>query len=171
MDLSAAFVGLTDKQRIYVESRLRGMSQIASARAAGSEADPGRSAEQYEANPSVKAAIEKGRQISIAHTGYTREKIAEMLQRAYDCATTAAEMVMAARELGRLHGNYAPTNVKIDHSHRLTDARTESDLRRLPTSELEKLAHMRGGDFVEADFTEVEPLRLTDERDRPKTGH
>lgn len=171
MDLSAAFVDLTDKQRIYVESRLRGMSKVASAVAAGSTADPKKSAQQYEDNEAVAAALEKGRQISIAHTGYTREKVGEMLQRAYDCAATATEMVMAARELGRLHGVYAPANVKVDHTHRLKDASNEGDLRRLSTAELEQLAHMRGGDFIEAEYTDLDQLRLTDERARAKTDH
>lgn len=165
MDLSSAFVGLTDKQRIYVESRLQGMSQVASARAAGAGVNPDRSAEQYERNPMVAAAIERGRQISIAHTGYNREKIAEMLQRAYDCAESAAEMVMAARELGRLHGVYAPTNVKVDHNHRLTDARNSGNLKSLTTAELEKLAQLHGNEVIEGEFTEIEQLRLTDERE------
>jgi phage terminase small subunit len=164
MDLSPAFEGLTDKQRLYVEGRLRGLSRIAAARAAGAEADPKKSADQYEKNPKVAAALEKARQISIQHTGYTRQKIAEMLQRAYDLAGNATEMVMAARELGRLHGVYAPTNVKVDHEHRLTDTRNVEDLRHLTTEQLEQLVAKRGGDFIEGEFVELEPLRLTDER-------
>lgn len=172
MDLSAAFAGLdlTDKQRIYVESRLRGMSKVASARAAGAIKDPERGAEQYEKYDAVRTAIERGRQISIQITGYTREKITDMLERAYYAATTAAEMVMAARELGKLHGLYAPTNVKVDHTHRLKDARTEEDLRRLSTEELLRLANERGTDFIEGEFTELEPLRLTDERQKARSG-
>lgn len=171
MDLAPAFEGLTEKQRLYVEARLRGMSQVASAVAAGASGDPKGSAKQYEAQEVVQRAIDKGRQISIAATGYTREKIAEMLQRAYDLAETSAEMTMAARELGRLHGVYAPTNVKVDHNHRLTNTRTEDDLRRLSTEELEKLAQTRGGDYIEGDFTDLNLPRLTDERERVKAGH
>lgn len=166
MDLSPAFVDLTDKQRIYVESRLRGMSKVASARAAGALKDPERGAEQYESVEAVRDAIEKGRQLSIQITGYDRAKVTEMLERAYNCATTAAEMVMAAREIGRLHGVYAPTNVKVDVNHRLANARSEQDLRHLSTKELLQLAEERGGDFIEGDFMEAVPLRLTDERDR-----
>lgn len=167
MDLSAAFEGLklTDKQRIYVESRLRGMSKMASARAAGSTKNPDESARQFEKSPNVLEAIDRGRKLSIQHTGYTREKVTQMFEQAFSLATTAAEMVMAAREIARLHGLYAPTNVKVDHTHRLEDAREEDDLKRLSTEELVKLARVRGDDFIDGEFTELEPLRLTDERE------
>lgn len=167
MDLSAAFEGLdlTDKQRIYVESRLRGLSKAASARAAGAVKDPGRGAEQYEAIDAVQTAIARGRQLSIEHTGYTRERVIQMLEQAFYCATTAGEMVMAAREIGKINGLYPATNVKVDHTHKLQDVRSTQDIARLTTAQLLQLAQQRGADIIEGEFTELEPLRLTDGRE------
>ncbi len=106
MDLSPALEGLTEKRRIYVEARLQGMSPKAACMAAGVAPNQ---ISNYEGNPDVKAAIAKGHAISAEHTGLTREKVTAMLMDAYRMAETATEMVMAARELGKLHGLYAPT--------------------------------------------------------------
>lgn len=166
MDFATALSGLTDKQRIYVEGRLRGLTKRAAARAAGAEADPDRGAEQYESHPQVIAALDKARALSAEQTGIDRKRISDMLEQAYHSATNAMEMVAAARELGRLHGVYAPTNVKVDHNHRLTDARSTDDLKRLSTAELMKIAEKRGGDFIDAEYTDMTRLRLTDGREK-----
>lgn len=160
MDLSPAFEGLDDKERVYVQSRLAGMSQIASAAAAGL---PRQNTERYEKKGSIAAALAKGREISIQQTGITREKVSEMLMDAYRSAATATEMVMAARELGRLHGVYAPQKVDVEVEHRLKHVKTEQDLKRLKTADLLKLAATRGDDILEAEFAEVLPV--------PRIGH
>jgi len=149
MDLTAAFDGLSDKDRIYVQSRLSGMSQVASALAAGLAPNH---ASEFEKQPRIAEALAKGRAIGIEATGITREKITEMLMDAYRTAETAAEMIMAARELGRLHGVYAPQRVEMDHVHKLQHVKTEKDIRRLPTADLMKLVSQRGGEVIDAEF-------------------
>lgn len=149
MDLSPAFEGLNDRDRIYLQSRLSGMSQAASAAAAGMAPQH---ASEYEKQPRIAAALQKGREIGIQATGVTREKVSEMLMDAYRSAETAAEMVMASRELGRLHGLYAPQRVELDHTHKLQQVKSEQDIRRLTTADLVKLVSKRGGDVIEGDF-------------------
>lgn len=151
MDLSAAFEGLDDRERVYVESRVRGMSRVAANAAAGYAPTTQTEAQ----NPTVKAAIERAREISIKQTGIDLQKITEMLMDAYRSAVNATEMVMAARELGKLHDLYPSQKLKIDHTHALKDVKTASDVKRLSTAELMKLANVRGGDYLEAEFTEV----------------
>ena len=154
MDLGPAFDGLNDQERIYVESRLRGLSQVASGAAAGIKNSNWTTFEQ---NVRIQAALQKGRAISIADTGMTREKITEMLMDAYRCAANATEMVMAARELGKLHGVYAPQKVAVDVEHRLKNVKSERDMKLLPTKELLALVESRGDDVLEAEFEEVMP--------------
>jgi hypothetical protein len=155
MDLTAAFEGLDDRDRIYVQSRLQGMSKVASCAAAGLQ--PG-SHSKIEDRPEIKRALELARAEMVRHTGITLEKVTEMLLDAYRSAVNATEMVMAARELGKLHDLYPSAKVKIDHTHQLKEVKSESDIRRLTTKELLKLAQMRGADVIDADFTEVTAL-------------
>jgi hypothetical protein len=152
MDLTPAFEGLNDRDRIYVQSRLSGLSQVASAGAAGLAVNH---ANEFEKQPRIANALALGRKIGAQETGYTREKISEMLVDAYRCATTAAEMIMAARELGRLHGVYAPQKVDVDHVHRLKNIKNEQDVRRLTTADLVRLVDARGTDVIDADFVDV----------------
>lgn len=126
MDLGPAFAGLDDRDRIYVEARLRGMSQVAAA--AGLAPN---NASRFEQQPHIREALDHGRRISAIETGIARTRVSDMLLDAYRSATTAAEMVMAARELGRLHGLYAPQRVELDHTHKLAQVKSEEDIRRL----------------------------------------
>lgn len=149
MDLGPAFQGLDDRDRIYVESRLRGMSQAAAAAAAGLAPS---SAKKFEQRDHIKDALDHGRRISVIETGITRQRVSDMLMDAYRSATTAAEMVMAARELGRLHGLYAPQKVELDHTHKLAQVKSEEDIRRLSTADLLQLVNARGNDVVDGQF-------------------
>ena len=101
MDLVPAMKGLSERQRLYVQARLEGNMPVESARRAGLEV-PEVNWRSMEIAAPVRLALLKGREISIAATGVTRERITEMFEEAYRCATTAAEMVQAARELAKL---------------------------------------------------------------------
>lgn len=167
MDLGPAFQGLDDRDRIYVESRLRGMSQVAAAAAAGLAPA---SAKKFEQRPHIKDALEHGRQISAVETGITRLRISDMLMDAYRSATSAAEMVMAARELGRLHGLYAPQKVELDHTHKLAQVKSEEDIRRLPTAELLKLVNARGQDVIDGQFELLPAPRMAEHAEVDKNA-
>lgn len=151
MDLSPAFQGLSDKQRLYVQARLEGNTPGIAARMAGVK-DPEIHWKLMEAVPVVREALRKGREISIAATGVTRETVTEMLKQAFANATTAAEQVAAARELGKLHGVYEAQ--KVQHDVRVQELKDERELKALPTQELAKLAKLP---VLEGEFIEVTP--------------
>lgn len=155
MDLTEAFVGLDDRERLFVESKLRGMTTRAAAAAAGmSEAQAGALSQRDD----VKRALDTGRRLSIEATGIDRSKISDMLMDAYRAAENASEMVMAARELGKLHGVYAAQ--KVEHSHQVTKVTKVEQLRQLSNDDLERVA--RGELVLEGEFTEIlEPKQLS----------
>lgn len=153
-DFTPIFEGLTDRERVMVEARLKGMSIPQAAVAAGMSLN---NARVLCDEPRVKAALKEGRRISAEACAITREKLTDMLMEAYRAAGCAAEMVMAVRELAKLHGLNAPQQVQIAHEHRLSN--TAADLKQLPLAELERLARTHGSDVIEGEFTAL-PRRL-----------
>jgi hypothetical protein len=153
----------TPQERMYVTLRLRGMSEFGAYRAAGGRDSPrgnqgGRVVEDFHNAPHVIAALDAAFHISQEETGYNRAKITEMLEAAYHNAANATEQVMAARELGKLHGLYAPikAEIKHDHEHRLANA--QKDLKELSVQELERML------AVDAEFTEITQPQLEHQR-------
>lgn len=160
MDLMPALAGLSEKQRLYVQARLEGDGPETAARRAGCKSAE-KSWRIMEHHPTVSAALAKGREISAQATGVTREKITEMFLEAYRNATTAAEQVMAAKELGRLHGLYEAQ--KVNHAVRVEQVRAESELRSLSVDELERLAVL-DGEFLDITPTEEKQLVRLDHK-------
>lgn len=154
MDLTPALAELDERESLYVQARLKGMSMAASAAAAGLAAGSGAA---VEGRAVVKAALARGRELTAKATGVTREEIIEMLRTAYSVAETAGEMVAAARELAKLQGLYEATKVEVKHEVRRVKG--VDKLRSLPVEQLERIA--RGELVIEGEFTEVEPRRLT----------
>lgn len=161
MDLAPALQGLSEKQRLYVQARLTGMTPIVAARTVGARV-PEKSWRVLEHNPAVRKALEQGRELSAKETGVTRKQISDMLVDAYRSATNAGEMVMAARELGKLHGLYEAQ--KIDVNHKLERVKTEHELRALTVEELEQLVSKAPDDFIDAEYAEVPRLESPSER-------
>lgn len=155
LDLQPALEYLTERERIVVEARLRGLSWAACAAAAGVPLDEVR---YLFTQDRIKAAMELGKEICEAHSAINRERLSKMLLEAYNYAENATEMVLAARELAKLHGLNAPTRVEIDHNVKLKAVKTEADLKQLSLEELERLALMRGGEVLEGEFSEVRAL-------------
>lgn len=168
MDLSPAFEGLDDRERIFVEGILRGMSQIASATAAGYKS-PRDSAQELVKRPRVVAALEKGRELSIQETGITREKLSDMLMAAYTSATTAAEQIMAVRELGKLHGLYAAQKVEVGHTHKLEAKDAIKQLQSMSSEQLLKVARMNRGQVIDGEFSEVRLPALIEHGEKETT--
>ena len=135
-NLESSLQELSPKERIYVQSRLAGMTQVASA-AAGGWAHPKNKASSIEKRPHVQAAIVAACQDLAEEVQFGRKEAHEMLMSAYHNAATATEQVAAVRELINLHGIAAPKKVEHEHTHKGTVS-----LERMETEELMKLAEM-----------------------------
>ena len=100
--------GLTDKQRRFVEEYLVDCNATDAARRAGySKRGARASGQQNMSNYEVKAEIDRRMAQKSQETGYTRERVAQMLVDAYDMATAekqASAAVQAANGLAKLHG-------------------------------------------------------------------
>lgn len=139
---------LTPRESIYVQSRLAGLTQIASASAAGCP-NPRVDGNKMEKKPHVQAAIMKAMSELAEEVGFTRKDAHDMLMSAYMNAATAAEQIAAVKEMIALHGIAAPKQVEHKHKHEGT-----VNLERMETTELMKLADME--DLVlEGEFEEV----------------
>ena len=150
MDLTAILAPLkTDRERIYVHARLRGMSEHAAYKAAGGKGNPQPATWIYE--PHVVSVLAAAQNISAEETGMTREKIRDMLVNAYHNATTAAEQIMAARELAKLFGLFAPTKVQVAHDHRHSIEDKRANIKDMSTTELESLL------AIDGEFAEIKP--------------
>lgn len=157
MDLTPALEELDERERVFVEARLRGLNIRQASAAAGVTHQMG---SVIEARPEVERAMELARKISAEATGRTREEIDRMLMDAYNNATNTVEQVMAARELAKLHGLYAPAKVEVDHTHRLGAVKKAEDMKSLTVQELEKLAMSRGGEVIEGEYEALDVPRL-----------
>lgn len=143
---------LTQKERIYVESRLQGMTMVASARAAG-VANPEAHGSDMEKRPKVQAAMVDAMEQSAAAVGFSRKEAHDLLMSAYYNADTAGEQIAAVRELIKLHGVAAPQQVEHKHTHEHS-----GELSLMSTEELMKLADMKDDLVIEGDFENIEDL-------------
>ena len=154
-NLASSLAKLTPKERIYVESRLSGLSQVASASAAG-YAQPKTRGNELEKKEHIQKALMSAMSEIAEEVGFTRKEAHDMLMSAYMNAATAAEQIAAVKEMISLHGIAAPKQVEHKHEHTGTVS-----LERMETSELMKLADME--DLVlEGEFEVVDDQkRLT----------
>ena len=125
---------ITPKERIYVQSRLDGLSQVASASAAGLSPS---NASNLEKKDSIQAALLAAMSDIAEEIGFTRKEAHDMLMQAYMNAATAAEQIQAVKEMINLHGIAAPKVVEHEHTHK-----GKVSLERMETEELMKLADM-----------------------------
>ena len=135
-NLAQSLLSLNPKERIYVESRLAGLSQVASAAAAG-YAHPKTRGNELEKKEHIQAAILAAMQVTAEEVGFTRREAHDMLLNAYQNAATAAEQIQAVKEMIALHGIAVPKQIEVKHKHTGTVS-----LERMETSELMKLADM-----------------------------
>ena len=146
---------LTNRQRIYVDARLSGMSQMASAAAAGST---GKNAgTEYEKNEVVQAELIARMQKTADAVDFSRKEAHDMLMQAFVNADTAMEQIAAVREMIKLHGIAEPVTIEHKHSHKKV-----LTFDRMDTKQLIELAEME--DFtLEGEFEVV--------RERPLLEH
>lgn len=163
MSLPSSYLKLTAKQRTYVDSRLSGLSQTASAAAAG-VATPRIEGSRMENNEKVRQAMVDMMAKTAEEVSFGRKEAHDMYLDAYQNAETASEQIMAVNAMVKLHGLEAPKKVEVDHTHN-----HNHELRFLPTEELMKLAGMEDQLVLEGEFEEVEerpvlePPEVTDE--------
>ena len=135
--------------RRYVEARLQGLTIMAAQRAAGIK----RPNNSLERNPKVRAAIKYLlRESTRSVTELTKTDVMTGMLDAVNAASTAAELVMAWREMGKLIGAYEPERKILEiHEYSADDLRTLSD------AELARLAgkRMQEAVTVDAEFEEV----------------
>jgi phage terminase small subunit len=155
-NLASSLAKLTPKERLYVESRLGGLSKVAAASAAG-YASPKKHSYELEKKKHIQAALVQAMHEIAEEIGFTRKEAHEMLMSAYMNAATAAEQIQAVKEMIALHGIAAPKQVEHKHEHTGTVS-----LERMETHELMKLADME--DLVlEGEFDVVD-----DQKSLPK---
>ncbi len=113
--IADALEPLTHMQRVYVESRFKGMSKIAAATAAGC-ANPQKNAYKIEDSVSVKNAMAEIRAVGAAEVNFGVKEAYEMYMTSFHVAATSAEMTKAVDSMVKLLGIAKP-EVKEIHTH------------------------------------------------------
>lgn len=151
MSLPSSYLSLTRIQRGYVDGRLAGLTQIASAAAAGCT-DPRSEGSRLEKNENVQAAMVAMMEKSAEEVGFGRKEAHDMYMDAYTNAETATEQIAAVNAMVKLHGLEKPKEVVVQHNHSHT-----GKIEHMPTDELMKLAGMDSVLAIEGEYEEVEP--------------
>lgn len=144
------YTELTILQRRYVDARLQGLNLSAAARAAGVKSEYSNS-QSLENHPKVRAALrwvikESGQRAQ----DLTKNDVMTGMLDAVEAASTAAELVMAWRELGKLIGAYEPEK-RILEIHEYN----AEDLKMLSDKELAQLAGDKFADAIDAEYEEL----------------
>lgn len=155
-----AFSKLTEKQKLYVENRLQGLNQTASAKAAGyAEGSCTSIGSTLEANPVIRHVLFLANQQALQRLTITRQDVLQGFMDAVNTAATATELTAAWREVGKMLGHYEPE--KVEHTHKLEDMTRE---KLAGMSDAELLVHAGDADFrlsdedaIEGEFEEIEP--------------
>lgn len=164
MSLPSSYLTLTRQQRLYVDGRLSGLSQVAAATAAGC-AIPRKEGNALEKNEKVQKALIDRMQQTADEVDFGRKEAHDMYMEAYQNAETASEQIMAVNALVKLHGLEAPKKVEVKHDHQHS-----GEIKYLPTDELMKLAGMDETLTLEGEFEEVTPKPAL-EPPEPKEGN
>lgn len=152
MSFAKALKGLTPKQRIFVERLAEGSTQIEAARAAG-YGSPRAEAHRIAKHPKVQAAMDALSEDVSERMITSKLEVERMMLEAFHVAENAAEMVAAAREIGKLHGHYAPTKQAIEHTHQ-GKIEHDHDTRKLTHDRLLEIA----GENRKLSHDDLEPI-------------
>jgi len=130
---------LEPKQQLYVELRTQGSTPVVAASMAG-YADPDATAARLEKDLTVRTAIEYSLRKLSHETQVTRNDVINMFQDAFRVASTSGEMTMAAREIGKIIGAYAPIQIETkSHVHI-----TKEKIAGMSDEELARMAAIEG---------------------------
>ena len=147
-------MSLTDKQRIFVDSLMRGQTQTLAARTAG-YGSPAKQATTLMKNPKIHEAAAYLHRKYEKTSKMTRKKVMDGLLEAIDMAKLQAEpatMVNGWREIGRMCGYYAAEKHILDIN--ITAKRAVDKLETLSDAELLEMVD-RDSEMIEGEFTEV----------------
>lgn len=139
-DVADILESLTEKQRLYVQARLQGMTKVAAAAAAGSP-NPKKNAHKFETSEAVKAALRQSREVFAQDLAFDRKKAHEMYMEAYRSADTATEQKMVVDSLVKLHGLAEPETKRLQHEHRGTITHG-GQITHLPDAKLLEMAQL-----------------------------
>lgn len=126
---------LSEKQSLFVENiTYYELNPTAAARKAG-YSSPEQTALQLKNNPKIKKAIARRREALQREFAVTKTEVVAMLRNAARMAELQSDpdvIIKAATQLGRMHGFYEPSQVRIsgetkhtvthEHMHKLSDA-------------------------------------------------
>lgn len=146
--------GLTNKQRLFVDFVLRGMSQTLAAREAG-YATPRVDGSQLMRNPKILEALRHLQYKYEKASNMTRKKVMDGMLEAIEMAKLQSEpavMVAGWREIGRMCGYYAAEKKVIDIN--VTAKRAIDQMETLSDAELLKMIET-DSEAIEGEFTEV----------------
>ena len=147
---------LTDMQRLYVQARLEGMTQVAAATAAGA-ANPKKNAHKFEQSENVRRALRQSKAIFAEKLAFDRKKAHDMYMNAYRAADTATEQKLVVDSLVKLHGIAAPEQKKIEHTHK-GQITHKKQLQHLPDSKLLEMANLSPAEdpnVIDGEFVEL----------------
>jgi hypothetical protein len=154
MSQPSSYLKLTRMERLYVDGRLAGLTQIASAAAAGA-AHPRVDGHSMEKKDHVQKALIARIEKVAEEVDFSRKEAHTMYLDAYENAETATEQIAAVNAMVKLHGLEKAKEVVIQHNHNHT-----GQIEHMPTAELMKLAGMEEQLVLEGEFTEVEEKPL-----------
>ena len=148
-------------QRLYVQARLEGMTQVAAATAAGA-ANPKKNAHKFEASDNVKAALRQSREIFAQKLAFDRKKAHDMYMDAYHLSDNATEMKMCVDSLVKLHGVAAPEVKRLQHEHsgRVTHDGQVSLIPDAKLIEMARLTPAQDPNVIEGELVMPEPAAL-----------
>lgn len=148
-DLPSSYLELTRMERLYVDARLEGLSQVAAATAAGASR-PRTEGNRLEQNPKVAAALVDRMKKVAEEVDFSRKEAHDMYMEAYRNAETATEQIAAVNAMVKLHGLEKPK--VIEHQHQHTHS---GQLEYMSTDKLMELAEMEDL-TLEGEYTVVE---------------
>jgi len=154
-------VGLSDRQRIFVESIARGMSQTLAARTAG-YSSPNVRGHHLMKDPKIQDAVAQFHRKHEKSVQMTRKKVMEGMLEAIEMAKVQADpgtMVNGWREIGRMCGYYAAERKVIDIN--ISAKRVVDKLETLTDAELLEMIS-KDEEAIEGEFAEV--LEATQEQ-------
>lgn len=150
MTVPSSYLKLTRMQRAYVDARLQGLTQVASATAAGC-ATPKNDGTRLEKNEDVQAAMVDMMSKTAEEVGFSRKEAHDMYMEAYQNAETATEQIAAVNAMVKLHGLEKPKQLEVKHEHVHS-----GQIEHLPTEELMRLAGMEKTLTLEGEYQEIE---------------
>jgi hypothetical protein len=153
------YTDLTILQRRFVEARLQGLTIKAAGAAAGIKDT---NLHGIENNPKVRAAIRYIIKESTASVDeLTKSDVLTGMMDAVEAASTASELVLAWREIGKLLGVYEPERRVLE----IKDY-SDNELKELTDQELLQLAGTDMADAIDGEFYELEEAQHELEEDR-----